>query len=45
LCTGKAIKRLPANRNVQADTQLLETLKKHFGPDRIKVVEKQIEKV
>ena len=41
----KAIKRLPANRNVQADAQLLETLKKHFGPDRIKVVEKQIEKV
>jgi len=41
----KASKRLPANRNVQADAQLLETLKKHFGPDRIKVVEKQIEKV
>ena len=41
----KAMKRLPANRNVCADPQLLDTLEKYFGKERVKVVEKQIEKV
>ena len=41
----KAVKRLPANRNIHVDSDLLDTLKKYFGKDRVKVVEKQIEKV
>jgi DNA polymerase-3 subunit alpha len=41
----KAVKKLPANRNVSADSALLEKLGTYFGPSRIKVVEKQIEKV
>jgi DNA polymerase-3 subunit alpha len=41
----KGIKRLPANRNVHADAELLEKLEAYFGPSRVKVVEKQIEKV
>ena len=41
----KAVKRLPANRNIRVDSDLLEDLCKFFGKDRVKVVEKQIEKV
>ena len=41
----KAVKRLPANRNIHVDSDLLETLEKYFGKDRVKVVEKQLEKV
>ena len=41
----KAVKRLPANRNIRVDSDLLEDLCKYFGKDRVKVVEKQIEKV
>lgn len=41
----KAMKRLPANRNIHVETELLEELEKYFGKDRVKVVEKQIEKV
>ena len=41
----KAVKRLPANRNIHVDSELLDELCKYFGKDRVKVVEKQIEKV
>ena len=41
----KGIKRLPANKNIEITPQLLERLSEHFGKERIKVVEKQIEKV
>ena len=41
----KQIKRLPANRNVHVDAVLLEKLAGYFGQNRIKVVEKAIEKV
>ena len=41
----KQIKRFPANRNVHVDTILLEKLGSYFGQNRVKVVEKQIEKV
>ena len=41
----KGVKRLPANRNIEITPQLLERLTEHFGKERIKVVEKQIEKV
>ena len=41
----KAVKRLPANRNIHVDAELLDDLCKYFGKDRVKVVEKQIEKV
>jgi DNA polymerase-3 subunit alpha len=45
-CTKeKAMKRLPANRNIHVEPQLLENLEKYFGKERVKVVEKQIEKV
>ena len=39
----KAMKKLPANRNIHIDTNLLESLKKYYGEERVKVVEKQIE--
>ena len=39
----KAMKRLPQNRNVHVDSQLLSELTKYFGESRIKVVEKSIE--
>lgn len=43
-CTKeKAMKRLPANQNVQVSKELLEKLTEYFGKDRVKVVEKQIE--
>jgi len=41
----KQIKRFPANRNVHVDVTLLEKLGSYFGQNRVKVVEKQIEKV
>ena len=41
----KGVKRLPANKNIEITPQLLERLSEHFGKERIKVVEKQIEKV
>ena len=41
----KQIKRFPANRNVHVDATLLEKLGSYFGQNRVKVVEKQIEKV
>jgi len=41
----KAVKRLSSNRNIHVDSELLEALEKYFGRDRVKVVEKQIEKV
>ena len=41
----KAVKRLSANRNIEITPQLQERLKNYFGKERIKVVEKQIEKV
>ena len=40
----KAIKRLPANRNIQVDAAILEKLSSFLGETRVKVVEKQIEK-
>lgn len=41
----KAVKRLPASRNIHLDADLLMTVEKYFGKDRVKVVEKQLEKV
>ena len=41
----KAVKRLSANRNIEITPQLEEQLVNYFGKERIKVVEKQIEKV
>ena len=41
----KAVKRLPANHNIRVDAPLLDMVQKYFGKDRIKVVEKQLEKV
>ena len=40
----KAIKRLPANRNVKIDDILLRKLWNQYGKDNVKVVEKSIEK-
>lgn len=40
----KAIKRLPANRNVKINEALLEKLYKTYGDNNVKVVEKSIEK-
>ena len=39
----KAMKRLPQNRNIHVDKELLSQLYKYFGESRIKVVEKVIE--
>ena len=45
-CTNeKAVKRLPANRNIRVDSELLDALHRYFGKERVKVVEKQLEKV
>ncbi len=41
----KAVKRLPANRNIHVEQELLESLEQYFGKNRVKVVEKQLEKV
>lgn len=40
----KAIKRLPASRNIRIDQSLLGKLSKIYGSDNVKVVEKSIEK-
>ncbi len=43
-CTKeKAMKKLPANRNVRADRELLDRLRQYYGAERIKVVEKKME--
>ena len=43
LAKEKAVKRLPANRNIQVDSDILAKLNQYFGESRIKVVEKAIE--
>ena len=43
LAKEKAEKRLPANRNIQVDSDILAKLNQYFGESRIKVVEKAIE--
>jgi DNA polymerase-3 subunit alpha len=40
----KAMKRLPASRNVDAGAELLEVLTKHYGESNVKIVEKGMEK-
>jgi len=37
------VKRLPKNRNIQINEQVLSRLMNHFGESRVKVVEKAIE--
>jgi DNA polymerase-3 subunit alpha len=44
LAEDKAMKRLPASRNVRIDKNLICRLSEHFGEKNIKVVEKAIEK-
>lgn len=39
----RAVKRLPKNRNIQINPQVLSRLMNHYGEKRIKVVEKTIE--
>ena len=39
----KAMKRLPASRNVNAGQELLEVLTEHYGENNVKIVEKGIE--
>lgn len=39
----RAVKRLPRNRNIRINPQILSRLMNHFGESRIKVVEKAIE--
>ena len=39
----RAVKRLPRNKNVQINPQILSRLMNHFGEKRVKVVEKTIE--
>ena len=39
----RAIKRLPRNRNIRINQQVLSRLMNHFGESRVKVVEKAIE--
>ena len=39
----RAVKRLPRNRNIKIDPQILGRLMNHFGEKRVKVVEKTIE--
>ena len=39
----RAVKRLPRNRNIQINPQVLSRLMNHYGEKRIKVVEKTIE--
>ena len=43
LAKEKAVKRLPANRNIRVDRVLLERLYEKFGEARVKVVEKSVE--
>ena len=39
----RAVKRLPKNRNIRINQQVLGRLMNHFGGNRVKVVEKAIE--
>ena len=39
----RAVKRLPKNRNISINAQVLSRLMNHFGESRVKVVEKAIE--
>jgi len=39
----KIVKKLPANKNISINPQILSRLKNHFGENRVKVVEKAIE--
>ena len=39
----RAVKRLPRNRNIRVNDQVLSRLMNHFGESRVKVVEKAIE--
>ncbi len=39
----RAVKRLPRNRNIRINPQVLSRLMNHFGESRVKVVEKAIE--
>ena len=39
----RAVKRLPKNRNIQINPQVLSRLMNHYGEKRVKVVEKTIE--
>ena len=39
----KGMKKLPANRNVRADNDLLERLTKEYGKESVKIVEKKLE--
>lgn len=39
----RAVKRLPRNKNIQINPQILSRLMNHFGEKRVKVVEKTIE--
>ena len=39
----RAVKRLPRNRNIRIDPQVLSRLMNHYGESRVKVVEKVIE--
>ncbi|MGO5053770.1 DNA polymerase III subunit alpha [Lachnospiraceae bacterium LCP25S3_G4] len=41
----KAIKRLPANRNIAIEPNIISRLTNYFGQSRVKVVEKSIEKL
>lgn len=43
LTKEKAVKRLPADRNIHVDGDILAKLNQYFGESRIKVVEKAIE--
>ena len=43
LAKEKAVKKLPANRNIRVDRNLLEHLYQIFGESRVKVVEKSVE--
>ena len=39
----RVVKRLPRNRNIRINPQVLGRLMNHFGENRVKVVEKAIE--
>ena len=39
----KIVKKLPANKNISINPQILSRLMNHFGENRVKVVEKAIE--
>ena len=41
----RAVKKLPKNRNIGINEQILSRLKNHFGEKRVKVVEKPIENI